>query len=87
MFSVLIINNTNNLMITFEYIHVATEEEGVMKPGMTFTIEPVITEGSEEVEILEDGWTAVTVDNCRTAQAEHTILITDHGCEVLTRAN
>ena len=58
-----------------------------MKPGMTFTVEPVITQGREEVIILEDGWTAVTMDNARSAQMEHTILITDHGCDILTRPN
>lgn len=58
-----------------------------MKPGMTFTIEPILSQGDKEVEILEDGWTAVTVDNARTAQIEHTILITDQGCEILTNLN
>lgn len=55
-----------------------------MLPGMTFTIEPVLSQGTNEFKILEDGWTAVTLDNSRTAQCEHTILITDTGCEVLT---
>lgn len=57
---------------------------GRMLPGMTFTIEPVLTEGEEEIYILEDDWTAITVDNSRTAQVEHTILITDSGVEILT---
>lgn len=55
-----------------------------MLAGMTFTIEPVITLGDEMVEILEDGWTAVTADGARAAQAEHTVLITENGCEILT---
>lgn len=55
-----------------------------MEVGMTFTIEPVLTQGGPDIEILEDGWTAVTIDNARTAQVEHTILITDTGCQVLT---
>lgn len=55
-----------------------------MKTGMTFTVEPVIGQGHDEIEILEDGWTCTTTDGSRTAQAEHTILITDHGCEILT---
>lgn len=55
-----------------------------MQPGMTFTIEPLLTQGSEECVLLEDGWTAVTVDDARTAQIEHTILITEAGCDVLT---
>lgn len=55
-----------------------------MKPGMTFTIEPILTLGDPLVEIQEDGWTAMTVDNARTAQFEHTILITPNGVEILT---
>jgi len=55
-----------------------------MKAGMTFTIEPALSQGATQIEILEDGWTACTIDNSRTAQIEHTILITDTGCEVLT---
>lgn len=60
---------------------------GKMMPGMTFTIEPVITQGMEDVVILEDGWTAVTLDGGRTAQFEHTILITPEGTEILTCEN
>ena len=52
---------------------------------MTFTVEPVITQGKEEVVLLEDGWTAVMLDNARAAQFEHTILITDSGHEILTK--
>ncbi|MCA9637470.1 MAG: type I methionyl aminopeptidase [Myxococcales bacterium] len=55
-----------------------------MKPGMTFTIEPMINEGTHECDILGDGWTAVTRDRRLSAQAEHTILVTEHGYEVLT---
>ena len=58
-----------------------------MQAGMTFTIEPILTQGGPEIEILEDGWTAVTVDNARTAQVEHTILITETGCDILTQYN
>lgn len=57
---------------------------GIMKPGMVFTVEPVICQGSNEVEMLDDGWTIVTVDNSRGAQFEHTILITENGYEILT---
>lgn len=57
---------------------------GVMQPGMTFTIEPIFSLGTEEIELWEDGWTAATVDGSRTSQFEHTILITDNGCEILT---
>ncbi|XP_014273378.1 methionine aminopeptidase 1D, mitochondrial isoform X2 [Halyomorpha halys] len=60
-------------------------DEGlIMKPGMTFTIEPALSEGGIEVTILEDEWTAVTNDGSRTAQWEHTVLITEQGVEILT---
>ena len=55
-----------------------------MVAGMTFTIEPMINEGSPHCEILDDDWTAVTIDKKLSAQAEHTILVTDQGYEVLT---
>jgi methionyl aminopeptidase len=57
---------------------------GIMEHGMTFTIEPIFSEGSDELELWEDGWTASTIDGSRTAQHEHTILITKDGCEILT---
>jgi len=57
---------------------------GVMKPGMVFTVEPVICQGNGDVEVLEDGWTIVTADDSRGAQFEHTILITDSGYDILT---
>ena len=56
----------------------------LMQPGMTFTIEPMITLGAHEHETWDDGWTVVTVDRRRTAQFEHTILVTPTGVEVLT---
>lgn len=55
-----------------------------MDVGMTFTIEPILSQGTKEILVLEDNWTAVTLDNSRTAQFEHTILITPKGCEILT---
>jgi methionyl aminopeptidase len=55
-----------------------------MKPGMTFTIEPMINEGTHECRVLDDGWTAITLDGRLSAQVEHTILVTEHGHEVLT---
>lgn len=55
-----------------------------LKPGMTITIEPILTKGSGKVEILSDGWTAVTKERVLAAQWEHTILITDHAPIVLT---
>ncbi|EFN82565.1 methionine aminopeptidase 1D, mitochondrial isoform X2 [Harpegnathos saltator] len=64
--------------------HFANDYSERMQSGMTFTIEPILSQGTTQLEILEDGWTACTIDNSRTAQIEHTILITDDGCEVLT---
>jgi methionyl aminopeptidase len=55
-----------------------------MEPGMTFTIEPMLTLGTVNCDIWEDGWTAVTKDRKRTAQFEHTILVTEDGHEILT---
>jgi len=56
----------------------------VMEPGMTFTVEPMITEGSWEDALWSDGWTAVTKDGKRSAQFEHTIVVTAGGAEILT---
>jgi len=65
--------------------HYGTRGKGVrLKPGMTFTIEPMINLGGWEVKILDDDWTAVTADGSLSAQFEHTVLVTDAGCEVLT---
>ncbi|MCW2726759.1 MAG: methionine aminopeptidase [Frankiales bacterium] len=54
-------------------------------PGMTFTIEPMITLGDWHHEMWDDGWTAVTRDRSRTAQFEHTLVVTEDGAEILTR--
>jgi methionyl aminopeptidase len=56
----------------------------IMRPGMTFTIEPMITLGTWQHRMWDDDWTAVTVDGKRTAQFEHTILVTEDGYDVLT---
>jgi len=56
-----------------------------LRPGMVLAIEPMVTMGSWEVRILEDGWTAVTADGSLAAHFEHTIAVTDEGPEVLTR--
>ena len=57
----------------------------IMRPGMTFTIEPMITLGTwQHKMVFDDDWTAVTADGKRTAQFEHTILVTDDGVDVLT---
>jgi methionyl aminopeptidase len=55
-----------------------------MEPGMTFTIEPMLTLGTIAYDVWKDGWTAVTRDRKRTAQFEHTILVTEDGHEILT---
>jgi methionyl aminopeptidase len=56
----------------------------VMEPGMTFTIEPMLNLGTHEWHMWDDGWTVVTKDGRRSAQFEHTILVTDTGAEILT---
>ncbi|MBW0132782.1 type I methionyl aminopeptidase [Pseudonocardia abyssalis] len=56
----------------------------VLEEGMTFTIEPMITLGSIDYDIWSDGWTVVTKDRSRTAQFEHTVLVTAEGAEILT---
>jgi methionyl aminopeptidase len=58
----------------------------VMEPGMVFTIEPMITQGSPREVVWDDGWTAVTEDRKLSAQFEHTILVTRHEAEILTLA-
>jgi methionyl aminopeptidase len=57
----------------------------VIEPGMTFTIEPMITLGTIDYDIWDDGWTVTTKDKRWTAQFEHTVLVTDDGAEILTR--
>lgn len=66
--------------------HAARRNTGPkMKPGMIFTIEPMINEGKPKTQVDKyDGWTARTIDNKLSAQFEHTILVTETGCEVLT---
>lgn len=66
-------------------LHFGRRGEGpVLKPGMFFTIEPMVNAGRPEVKVLEDGWTAVTRDRSLSAQFEHMIGVTDEGCEVFT---
>ena len=55
----------------------------VLKTGMVFTIEPMINAGKAKVKELKDGWTVVTADKSLSAQWEHTLLVTEDGCEVL----
>jgi len=66
-------------------LHYGSEGEGpVLKPGMLFTIEPMINTGGAGVKILSDGWTAVTRDRSLSAQFEHTIGVTEEGVEIFT---
>jgi methionyl aminopeptidase len=66
--------------------HVDPRARRLMEPGMTFTIEPMITEGDWQAALWPDGWTAVTADGLRSAQFEHTLLVTADGAEILTVA-
>jgi methionyl aminopeptidase len=67
-------------------LHYGTAGSGEeMKPGMIFTIEPMINAGKRDVKLLPDEWTVVTKDHSLSAQWEHTILVTDSGFEVLTK--
>ncbi|MHB1305366.1 MAG: type I methionyl aminopeptidase [Acidiphilium sp.] len=66
-------------------LHFGRKGDGPMlRPGMFFTIEPMVNAGRPEVKILDDGWTAVTRDRGLSAQFEHMIGITETGCEVFT---
>jgi methionyl aminopeptidase len=66
-------------------IHAARAGTGpVLKPGMFFTIEPMINAGRPHAKMLSDGWTAVTRDKSLSAQFEHSIGITEDGCEIFT---
>lgn len=58
---------------------------GVMKEGHVFTIEPMINAGHWRDKLWPDGWTSVTADGSRSAQFEHTVVVTKGGCEVLTQ--
>lgn len=68
-----------------EVVHVGRPGTGPeLKPGMFFTIEPMINIGRPDVKLLDDGWTAVTRDRSLSAQFEHSIGITETGCEIFT---
>jgi methionyl aminopeptidase len=68
-----------------EVVHVGRPGTGPeLKPGMFFTIEPMINIGRADVKVLDDGWTAVTRDRSLSAQFEHSIGITEDGCEIFT---
>ncbi|MES3085001.1 type I methionyl aminopeptidase [Sphingomonas faeni] len=68
-----------------EVVHVGKPGTGPeLRPGMIFTIEPMINIGRPDVKLLDDGWTAVTRDRSLSAQFEHSIGITEDGCEIFT---
>ncbi|MBS7456354.1 type I methionyl aminopeptidase [Coralloluteibacterium stylophorae] len=68
-----------------QVLHYGRPGTGVeLKPGMTFTIEPMINEGSRYTRVLPDGWTVVTKDRKLSAQWEHMVAVTEGGVEVLT---
>lgn len=62
----------------------APQYSTVIEPGMVFTIEPMLTLGTNDWTMWDDGWTVVTADGRRTAQFEHTLVVTDTGAEILT---
>lgn len=69
-----------------QVLHYGRPDTGeVLVPGMVFTIEPMINLGRRETRLLPDGWTVVTRDHSLSAQWEHTVAVTEDGCEVLTR--
>ena len=66
-------------------LHYGRQGEGVvLKPGMFFTVEPMVNLGRPQVKVLGDGWTAVTRDRSLSAQFEHTVGVTETGCEIFT---
>jgi methionyl aminopeptidase len=70
-----------------EVVHVGKPGTGPeLKPGMIFTIEPMINIGRPDVKMLDDGWTAVTRDRSLSAQFEHSVGITETGCRIFTKS-
>ncbi len=68
-----------------EIWHFRSNEKGmIMVPGMVFTIEPMINQGTYHTELQMDGWTSITRDRKLSSQWEHTLVVTETGCEVLT---
>ena len=68
-------------------LHYGKKNTGAeLRPGMTFTIEPMINSGKYDVKILDDGWTAVSKDKSLSAQFEHTVGIKDNGYEIFTES-
>ncbi len=71
-----------------QILHYGQPGTGLMlKPGMTFTIEPMINAGKRHIRIMPDNWTVITKDHKLSAQWEHTLAVTEQGCDVLTLRN
>jgi methionyl aminopeptidase len=69
-------------------LHYGNKGEGSkLETGMVFTVEPMINQGEYYTKILKDGWTAVTKDKLLSAQFEHTVGVTNDGCEIFTKSN
>jgi len=69
-------------------LHYGKKNTGIeLKPGMSFTIEPMINAGKFDTKVLNDGWTAVTKDKSFSAQFEHTVGITENGYEIFTESD
>lgn len=68
-----------------QVLHYDADDGGViLKPGMTFTIEPMVNAGNYHIRNMKDGWTVKTKDHSLSAQYEHTIAVTETGCEIFT---
>ncbi|MDU8923758.1 type I methionyl aminopeptidase [Pasteurellaceae bacterium LIM206] len=68
-----------------QVLHYYSDDGGVvLKPGMVFTIEPMVNAGRKEVRLMGDGWTVKTKDREHSAQYEHELVVTETGCEVMT---
>lgn len=68
-----------------QVLHYNADDGGVvLQKGMTFTIEPMVNAGDYRIRTMKDGWTVKTKDRSLSAQYEHTIVVTDNGCEILT---
>ncbi|WWO97108.1 MAG: type I methionyl aminopeptidase [Candidatus Dasytiphilus stammeri] len=68
-----------------EILHYDAEDNGIiLEPGMTFTIEPMVNAGQKNIFLMKDGWTVKTQDKSLSAQYEHTIVVIEKGCEILT---
>lgn len=68
-----------------QVLHYGKKRKGLkLEKGMTFTIEPMVNQGADKIKHLEDDWTVVTADGKLSAQWEHTLAVTEDGCEILT---